>query len=232
MKEQKKKIWLLLEKHFSQYGFKKARLNNFIRIKDGNVVQDIGFTTATHGEKHVTYLNPVVGVIYKDVDEVMLQLREGINSCLKMYTPMICIPIGYLMPENDFKEWKFTIDTNVSDGVDNMARAIIDYGLPYFEELSDMEQVIYGFATSKYSYIGGEVRDYLLPVLYYLHGNSGQALRTVEAAVTRRSKSVNIDEYKAMQAIYGEDAIQIPPNKDLDSYMPFVEKFRQFLSEK
>ena len=71
MKEQKKKIRLLLDKHFSQYGFKKARFNNFIRIKDGNVVQDIGFTTATHGERHVTYLNPVVGVIYKDVDEVM-----------------------------------------------------------------------------------------------------------------------------------------------------------------
>ena len=40
MKEQKKKIRLLLDKHFSQYGFKKARFNNFIRIKDGNIVQD------------------------------------------------------------------------------------------------------------------------------------------------------------------------------------------------
>ncbi|MDE5701743.1 MAG: hypothetical protein K2I15_04895 [Bacteroides sp.] len=231
MKEQKKKIRLLLDKHFSQYGFKKARFNNFIRIKDGNVVQDIGFTTATHGERHVTYLNPVVGVIYKDVDEVMLQLRDGISSCLKMYAPMISRPIGYLMPEHYFKEWKFTIDIDVSDGVDDMASAIIDYGLPYLEELSDMDQVIYGLATSKYSNIGN-VRDYLLPVLYYLHGKNEQALIAVEEAVIRRSNSINIGEYKALQAIYGEEVIQIQPNKDLDSYMPFVERFRQFISEK
>jgi len=35
-----------------------------------------------------------------------------------------------------------------------------------------------------------------------------------------------------MQAIYGEDAIQIPSNKALDSYMPFVEKFKQLLKQK
>lgn len=231
MKEQKKKIYLFLEEYFSKYGFKKKRLNNYVRIKDGNVVQYIGFTTATHGERHVIYLNPVVGIIYRDVYELMVQLREEINRDIEEHGPMICLPIGYLMPENDFREWKFTIDKDVSEDVDSMARAIIDYGLPYLEELSNVDQVIYGLATSQYSYIGGE-KDYILPVLYYLHGNSEQALRTVEAAVTRRSKSVNIDEYKAMQAIYGEDAIQIPPNKDLDSYMPFVEKFRQFLSEK
>lgn len=102
MKEQKKKIQLLLEEHFSQYGFKRKKLNNYIRIKDGNVIQDIGFTTTTHGERHVIYLNPVLGVIYKDVDEIMVQLREGTNSCLEMYTPMISLPIGYLMPDNDF----------------------------------------------------------------------------------------------------------------------------------
>lgn len=35
-----------------------------------------------------------------------------------------------------------------------------------------------------------------------------------------------------MQTIYGEDAIQIPSNKALDSYMPFVEKFKQLLKQK
>lgn len=231
MKEQKKKIQLLLEEHFSQYGFKKKKLNNYIRIKDGNVIQDIGFTTTTHGERHVIYLNPVVGVIYKDVDEIMVQLREGTNSSLEMYTPMISLPIGYLMPDNDFKEWKFTIDKDVNEDVDNMARAIINYGLPYLEELSNMDQVIHGLVASQYSYIG-EAKDYILPVLYYLHGNSEQALKTVEESIKKRSKDINIDEYRVMQAIYGEDAIQIPSNKALDFYMPFVEKFKQLLKQK
>lgn len=231
MKEQKKKIQLLLEEHFSQYGFKKKKLNNYIRIKDGNVIQDIGFTTTTHGERHVIYLNPVVGVIYKDVDEIMVQLREGTNSSLEMYTPMISLPIGYLMPDNDFKEWKFTIDKDVNEDIDNMARAIINYGLPYLEELSNMDQVIHGLVASQYSYIG-EAKDYILPVLYYLHGNSEQALKTVEESIKKRSKDINIDEYRVMQAIYGEDAIQIPSNKALDSYMPFVEKFKQLLKQK
>ena len=220
-----------MEEHFSQYGFKRKKLNNYIRIKDGNVIQDIGFTTTTHGERHVIYLNPVVGVIYKDVDEIMVQLREGTNSCLEMYTPMISLPIGYLMPDNDFKEWKFTIDKDVNEDVDNMARAIINYGLPYLEELSNMDQVIHGLVASQYSYIG-EAKDYILPVLYYLHGNSEQALKTVEESIKKRSKDINIDEYKVMQAIYGEDTIQIPSNKALDSYMPFVEKFKQLLKQK
>lgn len=73
-----------------------------------------------------------------------------------------------------------------------MAKAIIEYGSSYLEELSDVDQMIYGLATSKYSYIGSEVRDYILPVLYYLYGNSEQALLTVEEAVTRRSNSINI----------------------------------------
>ena len=136
------------------------------------------------------------------------------------------------MPENDFKEWKFTKDKDIREDAEDMAKAIIEYGSSYLEELSDVDQMIYGLATSKYSYIGSEVRDYILPVLYYLYGNSEQALLTVENAVTRRSNSINIEEYKALQAIYGEDAIQIPPNKALDSYMPFVEKFRKFLAEK
>ena len=220
-----------MEEYFSKYGFKRRKQNNYIRTTDGNVIQDIGFTTATRGEKHVVYLNPVVGIIYRDVDKLMLQLRDGLNPNIEDYGPMICLPIGYLMPEHYFKEWKFTIDVDVSDGVDDMASAIIDYGLPYLEELSDMDQVIYGLATSKYSNIGN-VRDYLLPVLYYLHGKNEQALIAVEEAVIRRSNSINIEEYKALQAIYGEDAIQIPPNKALDSYMPFVEKFRKFLAEK
>ena len=35
-----------------------------------------------------------------------------------------------------------------------------------------------------------------------------------------------------MQAIYGEDAIQIPSNKALDSYIPFVENFKQLFKQK
>lgn len=232
MKEQKKKIWLFLEEYFSQYGFKRRKQNNYIRTTDGNVIQDIGFTTATRGQKHVVYLNPVVGIIYRDVDKLMLQLRDGVNPNIKDYGPMICRPIGYLMPEHYFKEWKFTKDKDIREDAEDMAKAIIEYGSSYLEELSDVDQMIYGLATSKYSYIGSEVRDYILPVLYYLYGNSEQALLTVENAVTRRSNSINIEEYKALQAIYGEDAIQIPPNKALDSYMPFVEKFRKFLAEK
>ena len=58
------------------------------------------------------------------------------------------------------------------------------------------------------------------------------SLITVEESIKKRSKDINIDEYRVMQAIYGEDVIQIPSNKALDSYMPFVEKFKQLLKQK
>ncbi|WP_297974317.1 DUF4304 domain-containing protein [uncultured Bacteroides sp.] len=153
-----------MEEYFSKYGFKRRKQNNYIRTTDGNVIQDIGFTTATRGQKHVVYLNPVVGIIYRDVDKLMLQLRDGLNPNIEDYGPMICRSIGYLMPEHYFKEWKFTKDKDIREDAEDMAKAIIEYGSSYLEELSDVDQMIYGLATSKYSYIGSEVRDYILPV--------------------------------------------------------------------
>ena len=74
-----------------------------------------------------------------------------------------------------------------------------------------------------------EDRERYLPIIYYMSGNKKQASLYIDKAIKRRINSFPIEEYKLMQEIHGESAIQIPPNKALDSYMPFAENFKERL---
>ena len=76
MKEQMTKIKSILNERLVKYGFKKRGYDYFVRMADEDIIQNIGFGIATYGEKHVRYLNPSIGVIYKDVNKLELHLRN------------------------------------------------------------------------------------------------------------------------------------------------------------
>lgn len=228
MKNLKERIYQILECRLLVYGFEKKKLDNYVRIINNNVLQNVVFSYATHSKKNAVYFNPIVGVIYKDIDSMMVALKELNISRTQTFTPMIGCPIGSLMPVKTFKEWKFTKNEPIDETANEMADFIIKYGIPYLDMLSNEENLVYGMEVGS---LGSDMRDYVLPILYYIRGNTEKALSFLDEVIKRRTLDFPIDEYKAMQAIYGEDAIQIPPNKELDSYLPFVENFKKFLSE-
>lgn len=225
MKEVKKKVFELLYNRLSEYGFERKKNNNYVRVVNDNALQIVGFTYSSHSEKHVTYVNPDIGLLYKDIDALMVVLT-GRGNRMKTLSPIIGYPIGYLMPERSFIEWRFAKDEPVDEEANKMGDAIIKYGLPYLDRLSDKDNMIYEMEIN-----GGAMSDYILPIEYYLRGHKEEAYFFVEEVLKRRTLDFPIEEYKAMQSIYGEDAIQIPPNKELDSYLPFAEKFKRMIED-
>ena len=79
MKELRKKVMLLLEEKLLEFGFEKKMLNTFVRQLDDNRIQNIGFTFANCGQKCSFYLNPVIGVAYKNVNRLAAQLNNALN---------------------------------------------------------------------------------------------------------------------------------------------------------
>ena len=76
MKELKRKIRDLLSEKLSKYGFRRKKDWDIIRIIDNNIVQIIAPSLSSHNEKHTIYIGIIVGVIYKNIDEIAVKLGE------------------------------------------------------------------------------------------------------------------------------------------------------------
>lgn len=225
MKELKRKVREFLDERLSVFFFQRKQGWNFIRVVEDNVIQIIGATFSSHHESSVIYINPVIGVIYKDMNQIEAQL--GMPDLLRGYTPMAGNSLGYLCPEKKFKEWRFTLgdtDEFIKENVYELAETIIKYGFPYLQNLSDTEYFI------------GQMSDiesrYHLPVFYYLHGKKEQALEYIDETVKKLSIPSAIDEEsKIIMELYGIEPEVVADNRELLSYMPFVENFRKFVNE-
>ena len=228
MKEQKKKIMAILAQRLGEYGYEKKGYDCFVRIIDNNIIQNIGFGCATYGEKYVRYLNPSIGVVYRDVNKMEMQLRNlGPSKYPDYVGSMICKPVGYLMPENTYLEWKFTRDEDVTVEANKMADAIIKYGIPYHEELSNRDNVIYGLEIGKYT----GSREFMLPIFHYLNGNNKRALECIDEFIQKFSSYPSQEEYDILKKLAGDNGEVHFVNNGLKSYLEFVDNFKQMLSQ-
>lgn len=222
-----KRIMSILNERLTGYGFKKKKYDYFIRLADENVIQNIGFSITTHGEKQTFYLSPSPGVVFKDVLKLEMQLRKLGSSKYPDYVgAMLCSPIGYLMPANEYIEWKFTIDEDVDEEANAMADAIIKYGIPYVEKLADRDDVVHNLEIGKY----GGSREFTLPILHYLQGNNTRALECIDEFIKKLSadfylEECDIDILKKLAEGHGE-AYTIN-NNGLKAYLEFVGNFRR-----
>ena len=231
MKEQMKRIMTILSERLDKYGFKKKGYNYFVRMADEKTIQNIGFSIATHGEKHAFYLSPSPGIVYKDVSELEMQLRNlGVSKYPDYVGAMLCSPIGYLMPARDYIEWKFMLsEDNIAEEVNAMADAIIEYGIPYMEKLVDRDEVVYGMEIGKY----GGAREFVLPILHYLRGNSPRALECINEFIKKFSATSHLEDYEAdvLKRLLGEnDRLYEINNNGLKSYLDFADNFKQMMN--
>lgn len=229
MKEQMTKIKSILNERLAKYGFLKKGYDYFVRMADEDIIQNIGFGIAMYGEKHVQYLNPSIGVIYRDVNKLELHLRNLEKTKYPEYVGfMVGSALGYLMPENSYKEWRFSDNEDVTIEANSMADAIIEYGLPYLDLLSDRTELICGLEIGKYSQGDG----YLLPILHYLNGNNKRALECIDESIKRLSSSSYLEDYeidilKQLSEENGEE--HMVNNNGLKSYLEFADNFKRMI---
>lgn len=218
----------LLEIRLAEYGFeRKKKYDVFVRIVDDNIVQTIGIGSATYGEKHVRYLSPSIGVTYRDVGNIAIRLRN-LEPCLPDYVSFMSgLPIGHLMPENFYIEWRFSIDEDVTEETNKMADTIVKYGLPYLEELSNRNEFIYGLEIGKYT----GSREFMLPIFYYLNGNHKRALECIDEFIKKFSQYSSQDEYAMLKKLAGDNGEVHIVNNGLKSYLEFADNFKQMLNQ-
>lgn len=223
-----KRIMAILSERLDKYGFKKKEYNYFVRMADEKTIQNIGFNIATYGEKHTFYLSPSPGIIYKDVTELEIQLRNLERPEYPDYVgAMLCLPIGYLMPAKDYIEWRFTQSEDVAEKTNAMADAIIEYGIPYMEKLVNRDEVAYGMEIGKY----GGSREFVLPILYYLRGNNQRALECINEFIKKFSAASHLEDYEVdiLKQLSGEGDKLYEINNALKSYLEFADNFKQMI---
>ena len=85
-----------------EIGFKKKQYLFFIKPYTENVIAVLGFGIYTHQMPGHVFVGPFVAVTYKDVEELFCKLC-GIDNPVFDFT--FLKQIGYVMPEDSFKEW-------------------------------------------------------------------------------------------------------------------------------
>ncbi len=162
---------------FASLGFKKKRYDFFRPIND-NVSATIGYTSATHGTKGHTLVNPVIGIAYEDVNLLYDQLCGYKHNA----TPTLWMPIGYLMPEGDYKEWNFIDGVDNADVLNDMLSAIKKYGGLYWDkmcEFGSLFDAVYDRTTG----LMNDRRNRLLPILYYMRGEKEKGQQAIDSAI-------------------------------------------------
>lgn len=176
---------------------------------------------ATYGQKHVCYLAPSMSVCYPKAAALLEELAV-------YYISSVALNVGYLMPEDNYKQWKFALGQDIIPNVDSMAEAIIQYGIPYLNELSDEMNLIEVFDKPLYR-IGSTTKSYLVPVIHFFRGEKELALQSLERFIEEYRVSF-IGYCEIIKVEHHLSDTKDVVDKGLLNYMVFVENFRKFLA--
>ncbi|MGE6757078.1 hypothetical protein ACQKGO_03610 [Corallococcus interemptor] len=120
-------------------GFRKRAGNVFTLDLAPNVLGWLGLNQATKyravGEVEI---NPVIGVRFQDVERLVAECRgEKFHA---YQPPTISSPLGYLMPQKEYKAWVFTPE-NSEEMATDMAHAITTHGVAFMRTVADLAEL-------------------------------------------------------------------------------------------
>ena len=181
------------------------RKGYYIKELNTNITYTLAFGFSTHGEKETYYLNPVLGIIYWDIKKISAQLEEDFNR--ETYSPLLATPIGYLMNPRGYKEWRVAKVEDVDKATDMIIENIEEYGFPFFERMSDLDNFINAFINHQYSATWND-EDYIMPVYYYLIDKKEIGKQIVEDALKKRSEMDN-KYYIESYSVFAENYLKL-----------------------
>ncbi len=195
----------------------------FIKPIDDNVIATLNFGFILHKAKGHVFIDIGVGVSHKNVEELHTRLT-GIEKSIFKHT--ISLQIGYLMPENSYKEWDFIENVDNSSVYENLLHCIQTYGFAYQEKMKDFGNLLEAF-EKRAPGILNQARDRYLPILYYLKGDKQKGLEAIEEAIERQKKPLdesNIPKFSGAKeeiTIIGSGFGKVDPE-----YLKFAERYK------
>lgn len=202
--------------------FKKTKYC-FFKTISYDVIATLHFGMVTQSLKGHIIVNVTVGVSHRKVEELYAKLTGNKNLILKT---TIGSQLGYLMPENDFKEWDFVEGQDNSNVFNNLSYCIKTYGFPYQEKMKDFNNLFKAFEKREPGILH-IARDRYLPILYYLKGEKQKGLQFIEEAIERQKKP--FDERDILKFSAEEQITIVGPGigKVDPEYLKFVEEYKK-----
>ncbi|TXK17717.1 hypothetical protein [Homoserinibacter sp. GY 40078] len=121
-------------------GFRKRAGSVFtIDIAD-DVIGFLGYNTASEHTLPGNFaVNPVIGIRNQELARVVSELR---GERFHPYAPpTVSSPLGYLMPDPEFRVWYLGPDSPTADGRE-MVDAIVNYGIPYMKSGATLPRLL------------------------------------------------------------------------------------------
>lgn len=178
---ERKLIEKTLSEKAKQLGFKKSRYSFYIHLKE-NYYATLNFMFANKGCKDSVFVNAMIGVLREDLSDLVTKITSYNRMAYKQF--QMGRQLGYLTPENAFKEWCFKYGENHDALYDEIFENITKYASKYWEDLSDDDHFFQ--AVQECNGLDKLHQDYYLPLLYYIRGEKEKGLRCVEEAIVRR----------------------------------------------
>lgn len=176
----KKEIFELIKQDLLKNSLKNKKQTVFYKELNEKILGTVSFGISNYGRSDIISLNPVIGVMSKDVENLM-EKTTGLNT-LKDFMPTISTPLGYLLLEKSYKEWEFEKGKDNAQIVAEMVGKITTNGFSFFKGRDTLKGVI--LEVEKDNFILQPSKLYKLPLLYYCNGEKEKGLDFINRNMT------------------------------------------------
>ncbi|WP_329179189.1 hypothetical protein [Streptomyces sp. NBC_01477] len=149
----------------------------------------VGLNMATRGLPDFVEVNPVVGVCFAEYGEISRALMGDVPPGP---VPVVSRPLGYLMPENSFRVWRFTQGEDPDLQARSIADAVRVYGETFIDAYGDWGR--FSREIESAGLLADHERKKVLPIIFAMNGDTEQAL---EIVAEEQSRVLGLDDMYA-----------------------------------
>lgn len=157
-----------------------------------NIYSTIFFNIASYQIKGHRLIAPQVGMLYENVEKLLREVSDAEWLKRLKYTNTLSIHIGYVMPENDWKQWDLLEPGVNPDYVLNDLRdSLQKYSMVYCDRYSKLDDVIEMIENTQWGSANYQLFE-RLPIMYYLSGCKHMGEVYINRTRTRNYPDANV----------------------------------------
>jgi hypothetical protein len=179
MSAEQQKAFLFAVRNELAPDFRQRKSGLFTSQLTGRALGWVGLNTAHYRNPASLAVNPVMGVHHIDLEREVRRLAGPADSAT---TATISQPIGYLMPEREFRQWRLTDESDMAEEASSLGRAVSEFGLPFMRAHTELSQLI--DALQRHHHPGRPARDILRITALAMDGRLQEAHRVGRSYAT------------------------------------------------
>ena len=207
----------------SLLGFKRKGQHDFVK-EHNDFIQTLSFQHAVSQSHSRDYT-----ILVSIRNSQMGKIENDIEAC---FPGGWSVNIGYLMPCEQYKEWR--VENSAPNDVrqeiiDDIIGNIEKCAIPFLNKYSDIKELIHGIEEGN-RFLSFQ-SEYKLPILYYLNGEYDLAVAYMNEALKRKSmKAAKVDDDYPCELLEKNERSNTPQQRELDNYKEFVDKVKALIA--